>query len=86
MWDGFFHIATYAFTQTSTILLWLRSSPPHEPWSWKLLVVAILMGFAIFNLVEGILDHQILGIHMLMKWCLSINGSIGALDFLSGEL
>jgi uncharacterized membrane protein len=63
MWDGFFHIATYAFTLTGMILLWRRSSRPHEPWSWKLLVGAVLMGFGIFNLVEGTIDHQILGIH-----------------------
>jgi uncharacterized membrane protein len=28
-----------------------------------MLVGTILMGFGIFNLVEGIIDHQILGIH-----------------------
>ncbi len=63
MWDGFFHIATYAFTLTGMILLWRRSSQPHKPWSWKMLVGAILLGFGIFNLVEGTIDHQILGIH-----------------------
>jgi uncharacterized membrane protein len=28
-----------------------------------MLVGSILLGFGIFNLVEGIIDHQILGIH-----------------------
>jgi uncharacterized membrane protein len=63
MWDGFFHIATYAFTLVGMILLWSRSSQPHDPWSWKMLVGTVLMGFGIFNLVEGTIDHQILGIH-----------------------
>ena len=63
MWDGFFHIATYAFTLTGMILLWQKSSQPHEPWSWKMQVGAMLLGFGTFNLVEGMIDHQILGIH-----------------------
>jgi uncharacterized membrane protein len=28
-----------------------------------MLVGSMLMGFGIFNLVEGIIDHQVLGIH-----------------------
>lgn len=63
MWDGFFHMTTYVFTLTGMILLWRKSSQPHEPWSWKMLAGAMLLGFGIFNVVEGIIDHQILGIH-----------------------
>jgi hypothetical protein len=37
--------------------------PDHIRWSSKLLVGSILMGFGIFNLVEGIIDHHLLGIH-----------------------
>jgi uncharacterized membrane protein len=53
MWDGFFHLATYAFTLTGMALLWRRASQPHDPWSWKMLVGGMLMGFGIFNLVKG---------------------------------
>ena len=63
MWDGFFHISTYIFTLTGMTILWRRASQPHDPWSWKMLVGAMLTGFGIFNVVEGIIDHQILGIH-----------------------
>jgi uncharacterized membrane protein len=63
LWDGFFHLATYVFTLAGMILLWRKASQPHDPWSWKMLVGTILMGFGTFNLVEGIVDHQILGIH-----------------------
>jgi uncharacterized membrane protein len=63
MWDGFFHISTYLFTLTGMILLWRKSSQLHNPWSWKMLVGTVLMGFGIFNLVEGIIDHQLPGIH-----------------------
>lgn len=63
MWDGFFHISTYLFTLTGMILLWRKASRPHAPWSWKMPVGAMLIGFGSFNLGEGIIDHQILGIH-----------------------
>ena len=32
-------------------------------WSGKLLAGTLLIGFGIFNLVEGIIDHHVLGIH-----------------------
>jgi uncharacterized membrane protein len=32
-------------------------------WSGKLLSGSVLIGFGIFNLVEGLIDHHLLGIH-----------------------
>ena len=63
MWDGFFHISTYIFTATGMAILWSRAFQPHVLWSGKMLVGAMLIGFGIFNLVEGIIDHHLLGIH-----------------------
>lgn len=63
MWDGFFHILTYLFTATGMIILWRKALQHHDQWSGKMLAGTIFMGFGIFNLVEGIVDHQLLGIH-----------------------
>ena len=35
-------------------------------WSGKTLAGAILIGCGLFNFVEGIIDHQILGLHHLL--------------------
>ena len=35
----------------------------HIRWSTKLLAGTLLIGFGLFNLVEGIVDHHLLGIH-----------------------
>lgn len=35
-------------------------------WSGKALAGAILIGCGLFNFVEGIIDHQILGLHHLL--------------------
>ncbi|MCB8822634.1 DUF2243 domain-containing protein [Microvirga rosea] len=63
LWDGLFHLSTYVFTVLGLFILWRRSRRTHIRWSGKLLVATILMGFGIFNLVEGIVDHQLLGLH-----------------------
>jgi uncharacterized membrane protein len=63
LWDGVFHASTYVFTVLGLWILWRYSRENHIRWSGKLLPGTFLMGFGIFNLVEGIIDHQILGIH-----------------------
>jgi uncharacterized membrane protein len=63
LWDGLFHMATYVFTASGLFLLWRAASRPHGRWSAKMLWGTILLGFGIFNFVEGLIDHQILGIH-----------------------
>ncbi len=63
LWDGLFHISTYLFTATCMTILARRAFQPHAPWSGKMLVGAMLMGFGIFNVVEGLIDHHLLGIH-----------------------
>jgi uncharacterized membrane protein len=62
-WDGIFHMGTYAFTVIGLLILWWRSRRSHFRWPAKLLLGSMLMGFGIFNLVEGSVNHQILGLH-----------------------
>ena len=61
--DGLFHLSTYAFSLTGLLLLWRAARKPHVQWSSKTLWGTLLIGFGIFNLVEGNIDHQILGLH-----------------------
>ena len=63
LWDGLFHATTYVFVVLGLIVLWRASRRSHIRWSSKLLVGSLLMGFGIFNLVEGVVDHHLLGIH-----------------------
>jgi uncharacterized membrane protein len=61
--DGLFHTSTYGFVVLGLVLLWRTAHRSHLWWSGKLLAGTVLMGFGVFNLVEGIIDHQILGLH-----------------------
>lgn len=62
-WDGVFHAATYVFTALGLYVLWRYARTKHIRWSGKLLPGALLMGFGIFNVVEGLINHQLLGLH-----------------------
>ena len=63
VFDGLFHAGTYVFVVIGLVLLWRTAHKSHLWWSGRLLVGTVLMGFGIFNLLEGLVDHQILGIH-----------------------
>lgn len=63
LWDGLFHASTYIFVTLGLILLWRAARKTHVRWSGKMLFGSQLLGFGLFNVVEGIVDHHILGIH-----------------------
>ena len=61
--DGFFHVVTWLVVLAATVATvraWQRRelAPP-----WRAHVGMLLAGWGAFNLVEGLVDHQILGIH-----------------------
>jgi len=63
LWDGIFHASTYVFVAVGLVLLWRAAHGRHLWWSGKMLTGSLLMGFGTFNVVEGIVDHHLLGIH-----------------------
>jgi uncharacterized membrane protein len=61
--DGFFHLATWVALMAGTIVAtrsWQRGelAPP-----WRFHFGGMLIGWGAFNLVEGLIDHHLLGIH-----------------------
>ena len=61
--DGFFHLATWLFVAAAMVLTvraWQRGelAPP-----WRAHAGLLLAGSGIFNLVEGLVNHLVLGIH-----------------------
>lgn len=63
LWDGLFHAATWLFVVAGLLLLWRAVRQADTAGPLRALLGWILMGWGIFNLVEGIVDHQILQIH-----------------------
>jgi uncharacterized membrane protein len=62
-WDGIFHAGTYLFVITGLTILWRAARKQHVRWSGAALPAAILIGFGLFNLVEGGVNHHLLGLH-----------------------
>lgn len=61
--DGLFHISTFVFVVLGLISLWRTAHTSHLWWSGKMMAGTMLVGFGIFNLVEGIVNHHLLGLH-----------------------
>lgn len=61
--DGMFHVATWALTVIGLFWLWSIVRANDGMRSWFELIGLVLAGWGIFNLVEGLVDHHILGIH-----------------------
>lgn len=61
--DGLFHAATYVFVVAGILVLWRQARRPHFLWSGRLLAGSVLVGFGLFNLIEGVINHHILQIH-----------------------
>ena len=62
-WDGWFHVATLVLTLVGVYLL-LRDArarvplPAAGPFTGQM-----LLGWGVFNLVEGLVDHHLLDVH-----------------------
>ena len=63
LWDGLFHAAAYLFTVAGVVLLVRTWRRPSVPASGLALLGATVAGWGVFNLVEGLVDHHLLGIH-----------------------
>jgi len=61
--DGLFEAGTWLMTIVGIVLLWQAGKRDNVPWSSRVFFGSILVGAGTFNLVEGLIDHQILGIH-----------------------
>ena len=63
VWDGLFDATTWMLTVVGLVLLWRAGKRDDVALSSKTFVGSILIGAGAFNVVEGLIDHQILGIH-----------------------
>lgn len=66
-WDGLFHAFTWTMTAVGLALLWRAVKRPRVPLSTRVFVGSLLVGWGLFNVVEGVIDHQLLGIHHVVE-------------------
>jgi uncharacterized membrane protein len=61
--DGFFHAATWAFVVAASLVGladWRRGRLAPN---YRFHLGLVLAGWGLFNVVEGVIDHQLLGVH-----------------------
>lgn len=61
--DGVFHVVTLGLVVAGLFMLWraCRGAATLPP--ARFLAGMLLIGWGLFNLVEGVLDHHVLGLH-----------------------
>lgn len=80
-WDGLFHAFTWIMTAVGIALLWRAVGQAQVPLSTKTFVGGLALGWGLFNLVEGIVNHHVLHIHHVIEsanhlpWDLAFLGS-----------
>jgi uncharacterized membrane protein len=62
LWDGLFHLGTWVLSLIGLYMLWHALRHGHRT-TWLSLTGLLLAGWGIFNVVEGTVNHQLLGIH-----------------------
>jgi uncharacterized membrane protein len=62
-WDGLFHALCWLTTAGGLAALFRAGGRPEVPWSGRTLLGAMLGGWGLFNLAEGVIDHHVLHVH-----------------------
>ncbi|HYE73988.1 MAG TPA: DUF2243 domain-containing protein [Blastocatellia bacterium] len=66
-WDGLFHAFTWIMTVLGLALLWRAFKRDELLRSTPVFIGSMVLGWGLFNLVEGLIDHQLLGIHHVVE-------------------
>jgi len=68
LWDGLFHTFTWLAVLAGLGILYSRVTHSRgRVWSSRVLWGWILAGWGVFNVVEGVVDHHLLGIHHVVS-------------------
>ncbi len=62
-WDGLFHAFCYLATLAGLLMLWKSVKRDDVPLSGKSFSGSLLSGWGLFNLIEGLIDHELLQVH-----------------------
>ena len=61
--DGFFQVIMWSMIVAGICVLWRAGKNPNVPWSTRTFLGALLFGWGALDVVEGIVNHHILGLH-----------------------
>lgn len=64
--DGYFHLGVLILTIVGSYRIFRSAGLPDAPRSSGAFVGSVLCGWGVFNFVEGLIDHQLLGVHHVL--------------------
>jgi len=64
--DGYFHLGLLLVVLAGTAMLFRAGRDAGANWQGRVLLGAILAGGGLFNFLEGLINHQILGLHHVL--------------------
>jgi len=84
-WDGLFHLFNWLSTLLGTFLLWqgLNNKQMH---SGKHFISLLLLGWGLFNIIEGCLDHFMLKLHHVIQKASPIGQLYSDIGFLASGI
>ncbi|MGI9071272.1 MAG: DUF2243 domain-containing protein [Bryobacteraceae bacterium] len=62
-WDGLFHAFCYIATLAGLLMLWTSVKRGDVALSGETFSGSLLLGWGLFNLIEGLIDHELLQVH-----------------------
>jgi uncharacterized membrane protein len=82
LWDGLFHVFTWLMILIGMSILFTRVQTGRgQVWKLPALWSWTLVGWGLFNVVEGVVDHQIRGIHHVRSGAHQLAWDMGFLVF-----
>ncbi len=81
VWDGLFHAFTWMMTVFGLALLWRAGQRTDVPWSTRTFVGSLALGWGLFNVVEGVIDHHLLQLHHVHPGSNEVAWDVGFLVF-----
>jgi uncharacterized membrane protein len=81
LWDGLFHAFTWCMTAVGLALLWRAGQRSDVPRSTPTFVGSILLGWGLFNVIEGVVDHHLLELHHVHPGAGELAWDLGFLGF-----
>ncbi len=63
VFDGLFHLLTWTVTLVGIVMLFRAARRDDVVWSGRIFGGMLLFGWGLFNFVEGVVDHFVLGLH-----------------------
>ena len=66
-WDGLFHAVCWFITVAGILMLWNAARKPEVSLRTQTFMGSMLIGWGLFNLVEGVIDHHLLHVHHVIE-------------------